>query len=259
VGYGGGRHWKSRLRESLVLRLADRVTAPSVPMLSLLREFGITAQRIPFGVDLTAWPPLAPRLRQSRVARLIHVGSLNAVKDQATLLHALAALAAGGVAFQMDIVGEDTLGGTVQALAARLGLQQQVRFLGFHTQRTLRGVMAKADLLVHASRHEAGPIVLLEAAVLGIPAVGTAVGHFVEWSPGAARVVAPGDAAGLAEAMAALLADESLRLQLAWAAQRRAMREDADNTARAFEALYLSVGSHGGSYAAGDASPRGRA
>jgi hypothetical protein len=38
-----------------------------------------------------------------------------------------------------------------------------------------------------------------------------------------------------------VLADEALRLRLAAAAQCRAIREDADHTARAFEALYLRL------------------
>jgi glycosyltransferase involved in cell wall biosynthesis len=101
--------------------------------------------------------------------------------------------------------------------------------------------MSGAHLLVMSSRHETGPLVLLEAAIAGVPTAGTAVGHLAEWSPAAALAVPVGDDAALADAMERLLHDEDLRLQLAWSAQRRAMREDADHTARAFEAMYLSL------------------
>src|SRR3546814_11629822 len=77
----------------------------------------------------------------------------------------------------MDVVGVDTLHGEVQRLAAELGLESRVRFRGFRTQRELRPMLAAADLLVMASRHEAGPLVAMEAAVVGVPTVGTAVGH----------------------------------------------------------------------------------
>jgi len=83
--------------------------------------------------------------------------------------------------------------------------------------------------------------VLLEAAVAGVPTVGTAVGHLAEWSPSAALAVPIGDWAALAGAISRVLADEALRLQLAAAAQCRAVREDADHTARAFEAMYLRL------------------
>jgi glycosyltransferase involved in cell wall biosynthesis len=141
----------------------------------------------------------------------------------------------------MDIVGVDTLDGEIQRLAIELGLDDQVRFLGFRTQRELHALMSAAHLLVMSSRHETGPLVLLEAAIAGVPAVGTAVGHLAEWSPAAALAVPTADRMALADAIERLLRDEDLRLQLAWSGQRRAMREDADHTARAFEALYVSL------------------
>ncbi len=241
IGYGGRRKWKGRLREALVLRGADVVTAASAPIIDSLQALGIEARRLPLGVDLRAWPPLAPHERRAQQARLIHVASLNRVKDQSTLLRALAVLVEAGLDLRMDIVGEDTLQGEMQRLARQLGLEQHVRFHGFKTQRELRPLMESADLLVMSSLHEAGPLVLLEAAVAGVPAVGTAVGHFVEWSPSAALAVPVGDWAALASAISRVLTDEALRLQLAAAAQCRALCEEADHTARAFEALYLRL------------------
>jgi glycosyltransferase involved in cell wall biosynthesis len=238
IDYGGRRQWKGRLREAWVLRHAQLITAASMPIIDSLRALGFDPLRVPFGVDLAKWPPLAPRQRSSAQARLLHVASLNRVKDQPTLLRALAALAREGVDFRMDIVGVDTLHGQLQALAGELGIAQRLRFLGFKTQRELRPIMEAADLLVMSSRHEAGPLVLLEAAVVGVPTVGTAVGHIAEWSPLAALAVPTGDWEELAEAIRCVLDDEALRLQLATRAQRKALLEDADATARTFEGLY---------------------
>ncbi len=245
IDYGGRRKWKGRLREAVVLRAADAVTAASAPIIESLRALGVEARRIPLGVDLRAWAPLAPRRRRGTEARLLHVASLNRVKDQATLLRALAALSATGLAFRMDIVGMDTLEGEVQRLASDLGLEHRVRFLGFKTQRELRPIVTAADLLVMSSCHEAGPLVMLEAAVAGVPTVGTAVGHIAEWSPSAALAVPVGDPAALAAAIHRVLTDEELRLHMADAAQHRAMLEDADYTVRTFEALYLRLFTHG--------------
>ena len=245
IGYGGRRKWKGRLREACVLRAADVVTAASAPIIDALRVLGIEAQRVPLGVDLRAWPPLAPRARRVGPARLIHVASLNRVKDQPTLLRAMAMLREDGPAFRMAIVGVDTLRGETQRLARQLGLQHCVDFLGFKTQRELRPWLEAADLLVMSSQHEAGPLVLLEAAVAGVPAVGTAVGHFVEWSPAAACSVPVGDAGALADGIRQLLADEPRRQRMAAAAQCLALAEDADCTARLFEALYRRVRGHG--------------
>jgi glycosyltransferase involved in cell wall biosynthesis len=241
IGYGGRQQWKGRLREALVLRAADAITAASAPIIDSLRDLGLHAERVPLGVDLKQWPPISPRGRDNAQARLIHVASLNRVKDQPTLLRALAALMKAGVAFQMDMVGVDTLQGETVRLTQQLGLESHVRFLGFKTQRELRPIMASADLLVMSSLHEAGPLVLLEAAVLGVPTVGTAVGHIAEWSPQAACAVPVGDWQGLARAVQHMLSHEELRLHLASEAQRRAIAEDADYTAGMFEALYRQL------------------
>jgi glycosyltransferase involved in cell wall biosynthesis len=241
IGYGGRRRWKGRLREAVILRATDAVTAASAPIVDALAALGIPARRIPLGVDTTRWPVLPPRRRAAPRARLVHVASLNLVKDQTTLLRALAALRDAGVDFEMDIVGVDTLEGRIGALARQLGLEAHVRFLGFRTQCELRPLMVAADLLVMSSIHEAGPLVLLEAAVAGVPTVGTAVGHMAEWSPSAALAVAVGDWVGLATAIQRVLVDEALRCRLAEAAQRRAVAEDADYTARTFNALYQEL------------------
>jgi glycosyltransferase involved in cell wall biosynthesis len=242
IGYGGLQAWRGRVRERLTLRAAARVSAASAPVVAAIAALGVTALRVPLGVDLTVWPAREPVRRHTRAtARLLHVGSLNRVKDQLTLLRAVAALAREGVDFHLDIVGEDTLGGEVQRLAAQLGLAAQVTFHGFLPQRLLRPLVEAAHLMLVSSRHEAGPLVVLEAAVVGVPTVGTCVGHIAEWAPTAAIAVPVADPPGLAQATARVLADEELRLHLAREAFKRATLEDADHTARAFQRLYADL------------------
>ncbi len=242
IGYGGRQTLRGRVRESLVLRAASRVSAASAPILDLLAAQGVRAERVPLGVDLARWPASPPRPRRAgETPRLVQVASLNAVKDQGTLLRALCELRERGIAATLDVIGEDTLGGSIQSQAKLLGLGDSVRFHGFKTQAQLRPLMADAHVNVVSSRHEAGPLVLLEAAVAGIPTVGTAVGHLVEWAPEAARIAPAGDAAALAGAVAELINDECLRMRLATEAQRRALREDADFTASRFANLYGSM------------------
>jgi glycosyltransferase involved in cell wall biosynthesis len=242
IAYGGALTWRGRLREACTLRAASALTAASMSMIETLSKRGLSALRVPLGVDLTKWPPRDPVRRDpTRRARLIHVASLNRVKDQPTLLRALASLARSGVSFEMDIVGDDTLHGEVQALTVALGLSEKVRFTGFLTQRELRPLIEAADLMLLSSRHETGPLAMLEAAVAGVPTVGTAVGHLYEWSPHAAVSVAVGDWARLAQAIAGMLDDEELRLRIAREALQRAVREDADYTADRFQALYVSL------------------
>lgn len=239
IGYGGCRTRRSRAFVGAVLHRAAMVTCASKAMVDLVAAIGIQAQRLPLGVDLQRWPPGAPsRRRAHEPARFVHVASLNAVKDQTTLLRALRILADAGRDFHLDVIGEDTLGGQIQARAAELGLANHVTFHGFLTQREMRPIVEAAHVALITSRHEAGPVALLEAALAGVPTAGTAVGHIAEWHPHAALAVPCQDPAALAAALGAILDDEDLRLRLAEAALRRAQQEDADATAGAFNAAY---------------------
>lgn len=225
-----------------VLRHADRVTAASSPMLHLAEAAGARPVRVTLGVNLSQWVPSAPRPRpKDRPAQLVHVGSLTPVKDHSTLLHAAAILARDGCDFQLHVVGEDTSGGTVQRLALALGLADRTRFHGFLPQHDLVPLVTRADLMIVSSRHEAGPVAMLEAAAVGVPTVGTAVGHVRDLAPHAAAAVPVGDAPALAREIRALLADDDRRLALARRAQEFAVSEDADWTAMQFERLYAEV------------------
>jgi glycosyltransferase involved in cell wall biosynthesis len=92
--------------------------------------------------------------------------------------------------------------------------------------------------MVFSSLSEGAPIAMLEAAIAGVPTVGTAVGHIAEYAPEAAIAVPTRDAGALAEAIFRVAGDEDLRLRMAGRAQARALAEDADFTATAFLDLY---------------------
>lgn len=242
IGYGGRRTWRGRMWVRIGLSGATRITAACAPIVHDLHALGYVAEQIPLGVDVTHWPLVAPRARPpGRTPRLVHVADLNRVKDQPTLLLAARRLADCGVDFRLDIAGEDTLSGAVEALARQLGLGDQVHFHGRLPHEQLHALVKEADILCMSSRHEAGQLVVLEAAIAGLPTVGTAVGYIAEWAPDAAVAVPVRDAHALADEIVKLLQDDERRLGLAHAAQRRALACDVDWTARRLESLYDAV------------------
>jgi glycosyltransferase involved in cell wall biosynthesis len=212
-------------------------------MIDLVREItGVQATRLPLGVDTEQWAPEPPRPRQpGRRGRLVSVGSLTPVKGHSTLLHAVAHLVRAGRDVHVDLVGEDTSGGAVPALVRELALEARVTVHGFLPQPTAHAVVRTADLMIVTSRHEAGPVAMLEAAAVGVPTIGTPVGHVVEWAPDAAVLVPQSDPSALSGAIASLLDDEGRRLEIARSAQARAVAEDADWTAARFEELLERV------------------
>jgi len=239
IGYGSQGSFLGRLMTGYATQSAVAITTESGAMSALAAKLGIAAMPVALGVDVQAWPVLAPRERAPGApVRLLHVGSLNRVKDQPTLLRSLAILREAGVDFELEVVGVDTLSGAIHRLAAELGLENRVRFRGYLPHSRLREYFERADILVVSSIHEGAPVVMLEAAIAGVPTVGTQVGHVADFAPGAAVAVPVGDPASLAEAIRDLAGDEPRRLRLASAAQARARRIDADFTAETMLRLY---------------------
>jgi glycosyltransferase involved in cell wall biosynthesis len=236
IGYGAQLNRRGRLLVGLTLRLANCVTVSSGYMRGLARAHGVQAHEVPLGVEPACFAP--NEAGGGPPWRLLHVASLNHVKDQCTLLEALRLAADELAGLHLDIVGEDTLGGAVQERCRALGLQAQVAFHGFLPADALQPFYRRAHLFALPSRHDAAPVVALEAAACAVPTVGTAVGYVSDWSPHCAWAVPVGNAEALAHAIVTLLRDEARRELMGRAAQTWAREHDADWTARTFEALY---------------------
>jgi glycosyltransferase involved in cell wall biosynthesis len=197
IGYGDQLRASERVKIALALRLATRVAAGSDYLLRIAhRHTTSEVAWLPLGVDTCMFQPSTAE--PSR--RLLHVGALTPVKDQFTLLDALARLPTGSV----DIVGDGPLRTSLQAHAARLGLSERVCFVGHREHHELPAYYQSAAAFVQSSRHEAQGMVVLEAAASGRPVIGTCVGNMPELAPRACVRVA--DPAALASVIEAALA-----------------------------------------------------
>ena len=240
IAYGLQRTWRGRLQVRIAAAAATRITVSSEYMRRLARMHGIEPEVAPLGVD-TAFFATGRLLPAGPPWRLIQVASLNRVKDQTTLLYAVKRVISRVPDTHLDVVGEDTLGGAMQALAEGIGVERHVTFHGFQPTDRLRDFYARAHLLVQSSRHEAAGVAVVEAAAAGLPIVGTRVGFISDWSPDAAAAVPIGDAVALGDAIISLLESPQRRTQLAAAALIRAQTLDADRTALKFEELYRTL------------------
>jgi len=242
IGYGTRLSARGRIHTRLIAAGSTRITVGTPYMQRLAQSLGLEAERVPLGVALDRWPPSDPRPRDpKRPARLLHVADLRPVKDQPMLLAAAALLRARGIPFELHVAGFDTTNGATRGSEAARAVSDVVHWHGLLDRERLRRLMQDSDLLVHTSRHEAGPMAVLEAALAGVPTVGTDVGHVNEWAQDAAVAVPVGDARALADAVTSLLDDDTRRIAIAHAAQERAIAIDADYTAASFERLYAEV------------------
>jgi glycosyltransferase involved in cell wall biosynthesis len=154
---------------------------------------------------------------------MVCVGELRTVKAIDILLEALAALKHSGRRLTATIAGEGPQRAELMALAGRLGVDDQVRFVGY---RPAREAFAMGKILVVCSRAESLPYIVLEAAAAGMPIIATRVGGIGEiFGPDASHLIPANDAAALAKAMAAALDDPALSRRLAQALNGRVQRE----------------------------------
>ncbi len=241
IGYGDGLRFRSRWKVELTLWLAGRLTsAAEYTRRKLITRYPDT-RLIILGVDTEKFsPPAEPP--QGPPWNLLHIASLNKVKDQPTLLRAFREIHNAEPSAHLDIVGEDTLGGEIQRLAGDLGIGCAVTFHGFQNSTVVARILQQAHLLIHSSLFEdAGPLVFLEAAACEVPTVGTMVGLIDDLAPHYCVSVPIGDYRTLASAAIALLRDDESRIDLGRRALAYARTHDADWTAAQFESIYLEL------------------
>ena len=124
----------------------------------------------------------------------------------------------------------------------RLGLEGRVMVL--ERVPDIEEYLQAADLGLFASDSESFCLSILEAMCFGCPSVATRVGGIPEVVEDgiSGLLVPPGDAAGLARAVEALIADPTRRAAMGAAARRRAMdRFSADVIVPGYEAIYRRV------------------
>jgi glycosyltransferase involved in cell wall biosynthesis len=151
---------------------------------------------------------LPPQPRPAAPFRFLNVGLFDPVKGVDVLLRAFAEAFRGRGDVLLEIGGGGALEGEHRALAAELGVAEQVRFLGLLTREGVRQAMWRANAFVLPSHVETFGVVVIEAMATGMPVVATACGGPQDTVvPAAGRLVPPGNPAALAAEMQAVARD----------------------------------------------------
>lgn len=167
------------------------------------------------------------------------IGRFSPEKGPDVFLRAFAAAASRVPKLRAVMVGDGPALEPCRKLADQLGIRDRVVFAGFRSD--LAAIYRAVDFLVIPSRSEGMPTVLIEAMLLGVPAVSTAVGAVPDViENGVSGLIVPAeDIPALAGAIEQLAADPGLRTRLAEAAGRYA-RERLSVSGRAREIIGLA-------------------
>ena len=140
------------------------------------------------------------------------------------------------------LVGDGPERAHLEELARELGVADRVVFPGWQDEPAAQ--LRAFDMLVSPSRSEALPLAIVEAMLAGLPVVATDVGSVSEAvvAGETGLLVAPEDAAALAEAIRTLRDDPDARRRLGERGRELAgERFTPEAMAHAFEALYREI------------------
>jgi 1,2-diacylglycerol 3-alpha-glucosyltransferase len=205
-------------------RQVDALIAPSEPMREVLLQYGVTTpiHVLPTGLPSSCFVP-GDGARFRALAELpadrpllLYVGRIAFEKNIEFLIESYARVRLEAPRAMLVIAGEGPAEGALRRLVTRLGLDPDVRFVGYLDRtRALLDCYAAADAFVFASRTETQGLVLLEAMAQGAPVISTAsLGTRSVLRPEAGAIVVPERVEEFAAAVLTVLNNADLRAEL---------------------------------------------
>nr|WP_240895218.1 glycosyltransferase family 4 protein [Kineococcus siccus] len=185
----------------------------------------VDPDRFPADADLRAG-------RDEGAVRVLFVGRLVPEKGPDVLLDAVQRVLARDRRVEVAVVGAGPLAGDLRRTVDERGLAGVVRLLGAVGQDDLPAWYRWADVFCLPSYAEGVPVVLMEAMATELPVVTTPVAGIPELVEDgvSGHLVAPGDAAAVADALVRLVDDPQTRAALGRRGRARVLAEFAPET-----------------------------
>lgn len=203
---------------------------------------------LPVAVDVACLPARRESVAKAeKEFKLSLVANLKFGKGHSVLLEAIRRLRALdeelATRVRVQFIGAGPLVGELREHVQRLGLGDQVWFLGEQTPVRTLEIVSNSDLMVLPSFSEGLPVSVLEALGMGVPVVASRVGGIPEVIENGVNgvLVEPGDSEELANAIASLMRDRAFSVKLGDSGRVCVLKKyDLPVVSRAWAALYRS-------------------
>lgn len=210
MDYAVKRDWYHR---HLYNQRVDGVVAISQKIADLLAEAGVKREKIRVihsGVDPAPFQKAKVAESKSALPVVGTVAVLEERKGHRFLLEAAALLKQQGYRLTYLFAGEGSQKALLKKTVLRLGLQEEVVFLGFVSD--IPSFLSKVGIFVLPSLYEGLGVSVLEAMAAGKPVVATGVGGLPEVVEERVTglLVPPGDSRALARAISRLISEKGL-------------------------------------------------
>ncbi len=202
----------------------DAIIAPSKPMLDVLRGYGVNvfAEVIPTGLQMKSFEEADGQVFREKFGipldrpMLLYVGRVAFEKNIDFLLRMAKDLVEHRPDALLVVTGEGPAEASLHKLVKTLGLEQNVKFIGYLDRNTeLNACYQAADVFVFASKSETQGLVLLEAMAQGTPVVAIAeLGTASILVEGQGALIAPDNTTKFAEKVLQLLMNPQERFEL---------------------------------------------
>jgi glycosyltransferase involved in cell wall biosynthesis len=189
-------------------RQVDGVVAISEKIADLLAEGGVGRERIRVihsGIEPTRFQKVREARQGSRYPVIGVVAVLEERKGHRFLLEAAQLLKKQGYRIRYQLSGEGSQRESLERMVHRLGLQEDVTFMGFVSD--IPTFLSGVDVFVLPSLYEGLGVAAIEAMAAGKPVVASRVGGLPELIDDAVTgfLVPPGDPSALAGAISRVL------------------------------------------------------
>lgn len=243
-GYPQAFRWRQRQKARIIYsasahRATHVITVSEHSKRDIIHYYGISPGKIsviPDGVDTQVFRPIRDPLplRQWRFERLgadvpfvMYAGKPSRRRNLPALIEAFGQLKRSQkLPHKLVLVGMALPGSPIETAITHAGLESEVVSIGYASHSELAIAYNAADLFVYPSSYEGFGMPVLEAMACGTPAIALNNTAFPEFAGGVALLLPDARAETLAQGMANVLSDATLRRRMSEDGVRRAADYD---------------------------------